>query len=667
MSDPKSRSSVEVLITGDFVLTMNPEDDRYAPGAVAVDGDTIVAVGAKEEILEAYTGREQVDCGHAIVMPGLINTHGHAPMTMLRALADDLRLDVWLMGYMMPVENEFVTPHFCWLGTQLAAAEMIRSGTTTFMDMYYFEEAVADAAVQAGLRAVCAQSLLRHPTPDATSYDEGLERARNYLVSWQDHPLIVPALAPHAPYTTTPELLEAAVTMALEFDAPLHIHVAETAQEVAEHRRQYGMPPVPWLKKLGVFETRATIAHAVHIDEGEIRTLKHYNVGVAHNPSSNMKLASGAAPVAKMLTAGLNVGIGTDGAASNNDLDMIEEIRLASFLAKLDTMDPTALPAQRIITMATRMGAQAMHIADIAGSLEPGLRADLISVSLDDVRHTPPYRRDPHSLYARLVYASHQEDVQDVMVNGRWLMRDRTLLTVDVEAIQQEAHTLAHRIDRFLIQREESVLSKLVAIGGIAQRRSFEVQVKIKQEDLESLESQLRDLSQVRFLRGSERTQYDTYFIFDDSAGSRLRYREDEVTDLEAGAISDLIYRLTLMTMIKEREFENSILLSRSRFDAPADRSLRFYREYFQPERMVEVHKSRRRFHIRYGGTDFALNFDRILKPPLGGSFLEIKSRTWSRQDAERKAALMSELLERLSIPETALVKAEYLDLATRD
>jgi 5-methylthioadenosine/S-adenosylhomocysteine deaminase len=252
------------------------------------------------------------------------------------------------------------------------------------------------------------------------------------------------------------------------------------------------------------------------------------------------------------------------------------------------------------------------------------------------------------------------------MVNGRWLMRDRVLLTLDVEAIQKEAHTLAHRIDSFLIQREESVLSKLVAIGGIAQRRSFEVQVKIRQEDLESLEDELRNLTQVRFLRGSKRTQYDTYFIFDDSAGSRLRYREDEVIDLEAGDITDLIYRLTLMTMIKEREFENSILLSRSRFDAPADRSLRFYREYFQPARIVEVHKSRRRFHIRYGGTDFALNFDRVLKPPLGGSFLEIKSRTWSRQDAERKAALISELLDRLSIDESALVKAEYLDLATQ-
>ena len=666
MSDQGSRQSVDTLITADFVLTMNADDDRYAPGAVAVEGDAIVAVGSRDDLLERYSGRERVDCGRAVVMPGLINTHGHAPMTLLRALADDLRLDVWLMGYVMPVENEFVTPHFCWLGTQLAAAEMIRSGTTTFMDMYYFEEAVADAAVQAGLRAVCAQSLLRHPTPDASSYEEGLERARDYLVRWQDHPLIVPALAPHAPYTTTPELLEAAVTMALEFDAPLHIHVAETAQEVEDHRRQHGMPPVPWLKKLGVFETRATVAHAVHIDDGEMRTLKHYNVGIAHNPSSNMKLASGVAPVSKMLATGLNVGIGTDGAASNNDLDMVEEIRLASFLAKLDTMNPTTLPAKRVVTMATRMGAQAMHIDGITGSLKPGRRADLIAISLDNVRHTPPFERDPNSLYSRLVYAAHQEDVRDVMVNGRWLMRDRTLLTVDVTALREEAHALAQRIDRFLIQREESVLSKLVAIGGIAQRRSFEVQVKIKQDDLKALEAELRDLPEVRFLRGSERTQYDTYFIFDDANGSRLRYREDEVTDLEAGSISDLIYRLTLMTMIKEREFENSILLSRSRFDAPADRSLRFYREYFKPERIVEVHKARRRFHIRYDGTDFALNFDRILKPPLGGSYLEIKSRTWSRQDADRKAALISELLELLDIPESSLVKAEYLDLARR-
>jgi 5-methylthioadenosine/S-adenosylhomocysteine deaminase len=379
-----------------------------------------------------------------------------------------------------------------------------------------------------------------------------------------------------------------------------------------------------------------------------------------------MKLASGIAPVVQMLRMGLNVGIGTDGAASNNDLDMIEEIRIASFLGKVATMDPTALPARTIIAMATSMGARALHIEAITGSLEPGKRADIIAVAMNTVRHLPRFRRDPDSLYAQLLYASHREDVRDVMVNGAWVMRDHRLLTVDVEALKEEANDLARKVDHFLIQREESVLSKLIAIGGVAQERSFEVQVKIKNVDLEVLERQLRASPEVRFLRGSERNQYDTYFLFDDRWGSRLRYREDEVMGLESGEITDLIYRLTLTNMAKEREFENSVLLSRSRFDAPATRSLRFYREYFAPDKVVEVHKFRRRFHIRYGGTDFALNFDRILKPEDvdNAAFLEIKSRTWSRQDAERKAALIGDLLDLLEVPQSALVKAEYLDLA---
>ena len=667
MNDQQERAAVDLVITANTVITMNADYDIHTPGAVAVTGETITAVGPLEEVLAAYQPRSRVDCGNAVVMPGLVNTHGHAPMVLLRSLADDLRLDVWLIGYMMPVESEFVTPRFCWLGTQLAAAEMIRSGTTTFMDMYYFEEAIADATVQVGLRAVCAQSVLKYPTPDAASYEEGLERARDYIARWHDHPLIVPAIAPHAPYTVTPELLQAAVEIALEFDVPLHIHVAEMAQEVEEHRKQYGVTPVPWLERQGVFETKATAAHCVHVDDQDIQILLQHGVGVAHNPSSNTKLASGIAPIARMLSAGLNVGIGTDGAGSNNDLDMIEEMRLASFLGKVATMDPTALPARTTLAMATIIGARALHLDHLIGSLEPGKRADLISISTEDIRHQPAFNRDQGGIYSRLVYAAHQEDVRDVMVNGVWLMRDRELLTVDTESLRVEVEELAGKIDSFLIQREESVLSKLVAIHGVAQERSFEVQVKIKEANLAALEARLRATPEVRFLRGSTRRQYDTYFIFDDEWESRLRYREDEIIDPASEEILDVIYRLTLTGKAKEREFENSVLLSRSRFDARATRSLRFYREYFKPDRITEIHKLRRRFHIRYGGTDFALNFDRILKPADGGNFLEIKSRTWSQQDAERKAALISELLTLLEVSSEALVKAEYTELAMMD
>jgi 5-methylthioadenosine/S-adenosylhomocysteine deaminase len=430
------------------------------------------------------------------------------------------------------------------------------------------------------------------------------------------------------------------------------------------------MPPVPWLKKLGVFEAKVTAAHCVHVDEGEILTLEHHAVGIAHNPSSNMKLASGIAPVSRMLEVGLDVGIGTDGVASNNDLDMIEEMRLASFLGKVSKMDPTTLPARKVLEMGTRMGARALHIDKVTGSLEVGKRADLIAITMDDVRHTPMFQREEDSVYSRILYAAHQEDVRDVMVNGVWLMRDRELLTVEVSTLREEANRMAGKIDQFLIQREESVLSKLIAIGGVAQEKSFEVQVKIRaastdtKVDLEALEARLRSLPEVRFLRNSARNQYDTYFIFDDQWGSRLRYREDEVLDPQTGQVTDVIYRLTLTSFAKEREFGNSILLSRSRFDAQATRSLRFYREYFKPDDSISVHKHRRRFHIRYGGTDLAVNLDAIERPAEGGTFLEIKSRTWSMQDAERKAALISELLERLEVPESALVKAEYLDLA---
>jgi 5-methylthioadenosine/S-adenosylhomocysteine deaminase len=370
-----------------------------------------------------------------------------------------------------------------------------------------------------------------------------------------------------------------------------------------------------------------------------------------------------------MLEVGLDVGIGTDGVASNNDLDMIEEMRLASFLGKVSTMDPTKLPARKVIEMATRMGAKALHIDGLTGSLEVGKRADLIAITMDDVRHTPMFKREEDSVYSRILYAAHQEDVRHVMVNGNWVMRNRELLTVDVPTLRDEANRIAEKIDQFLIQREESVLSKLIAIGGVAQEKSFEVQVKVRaltspaDVDLDVLEQRLRELSEVRFLRDSARNQYDTYFLFDDQWGSRLRYREDEIVDPRSKQVLDVIYRLTLTNLAKEREFKNSILLSRSRFDAPATRSLRFYREYFKPDDSVEVHKHRRRFHIRYGGTDLAVNFDHIQRPADGGTFLEIKSRTWSAQDAERKAALISELLQRLDVPESALVKAEYLDL----
>jgi 5-methylthioadenosine/S-adenosylhomocysteine deaminase len=655
-------TEVDVILTGGSVATMNDDFELFTPGAVAVRAGLIQAVGPADQVGATYTADDVVDCSGCAVIPGLINAHTHASMTLLRGVADDLRLDVWLMGYMMPVEQAFVRPDFCWLGTQLACAEMIRSGTTCFADMYYYEEAVADAVAQAGLRAICAETVLRFPTPDALSYDEGLEHARDFIMRWKGHPLIMPAVGPHAPYTTTAELLRACAQMALEFDVPLHIHIAETAQEVEEHRDEYGMPMVPWVKKQGILEAKVTAAHCVHLDEGEMHTLLHHGVGVAHNPTSNLKLASGFAPVVHMLELGLNVGIGTDGPASNNDLDMWEEMRLAALLAKGVTANPTALPARQALAMATIGGARALHVSETIGSFEPGKRADIDVVDLCTLHNTPRFARDPEALYAQLVYATKGSDVRDVMCQGRWLMRDRKLLTLDEQVLESEAAAVARKIDTFLIHREESVLSKLLAIGHVAQAKTFEVQVKVHLADEVPLES-LLGRSEVAILKPSLRRQYDTYFLFDDPYRSRLRYREDELLD-EGGQVQDVLYRLTLISETKEREYARSVLLSRSRFDAPATRSLRFYREYFKPVAEVTVHKQRRRYRVRYGGTDFAINLDQPVQLGWPGVFLEIKSRTWSRQDAERKAELIGELLGLLQVQEPELVREEYVELA---
>ena len=655
-------TEVDTILTGGSVATMNDDFALFTSGAVAVRDGIIEGVGPADQIAAVYTADEVVDCSGCAVIPGLINAHTHAPMTLLRGLADDLRLDVWLMGYIMPVEREFVRPDFCWLGTQLACAEMIRSGITCFADMYYYEETVADAAAQAGIRAVCAETVLKFPTPDALSYDEGLEHARDFIMRWKGHPLITPAVGPHTPYTTTAELLQACAQLALEFDVPLHIHIAETSQEVEEHRAEYGMPMVPWVKKQGVFEAKVTAAHCVHLDEGEMHTLLHYGVGVAHNPTSNLKLASGIAPVVRMLELGLNVGIGTDGPASNNDLDMWEEMRLAALLAKGATSDPTALPARQALAMATIGGARALHMDEFVGSLEPGKRADVTVVDMCNTHNTPKFSRDREALYAQLVYAAKGSDVRDVMCHGQWLMRERRLLTLDEQALGAEAASIARKIDTFLIQREESVLSKLLVISQVAQEKTFEVQVKVLLTDAAPIES-LLDGPEILVLKPSLRRQYDTYFLFDDPYHSRIRYREDELLN-EDGQVQDVFYRLTLTGETKEREYVRSVLLSRSRFDAPATRSLRFYREYFQPVAEVAVHKERRRYHVRYGGTDFAVNLDRLTKPELPVVFLEIKSRTWSRQDAERKAELIGELLELLHVQERDLVRPEYVEVA---
>jgi 5-methylthioadenosine/S-adenosylhomocysteine deaminase len=652
--------NVDLIIRNVEILTMDQDFNVYNPGALAIDGATIQAVGPEAEILREFSAPVIHDGKGRILMPGFVNAHTHVPMALLRGLADDLRLDVWLMGYMMPVEREFVSPDFVRLGTQLACAEMIRSGITSFADMYYFEEEVAKATAGIGMRAVCSQTVLKFPTPDAQFFEGSLEMSRDFISRWKNHELIVPSVAPHAPYTCTPEILRATAALAAEFDVPLHIHLAETVIEVENMRRENRMPVIPYVKKQNLFDAKVLAAHCVHVDDGEIHTLLHSGAGVAHNPSSNLKLASGVAPVKRMLEIGLNVGIGTDGPASNNDLDMFEEMRLTSFLQKVSSGDPTALPARTTLLMATRLGAQAMHIGHLTGSLEHGKRADLILIDIDPLHNSPRFRHDPNGSYAQIVYAAKATDVKDVMVNGKWLMREQKILGLNENDLLLQSREYAKKIDQFLIKRESSVLSKLIAIGGTSEEESFEIQLKVRVENPSLLINKLLD-SDIEILRKRHYREYDIYFFFADLDQGILRYREDEFID-ESEKIEQVRSRLTLIGPTSEDKFEQEVLLSRSRYLAPATQSPRFYREYFKPNLEKEIEKDRVRYLVRYNDVEFFINFDHILKPDIG-HFIEVKSRTWSRQDAEMKSRMITELIEFLGADLDEATSDDYIEM----
>jgi len=651
---------VSLIIKNASILTIDDSYSIFNPGAIAIQNDIIEAVGDESEILSSYSAKEVLDANGKVLMPGLINAHTHVPMTLLRGLADDLRLDVWLLGYMMPVEREYVTPEFVQLGTKLACGEMIRSGITCFCDMYYFEDDVAEATAEVGMRAICSESILKFPTPDAASYDESIAYSKIFIEKWKNHPLIIPSIAPHAPYTCTPEIIKKSKDIAIHYDIPLHIHLAETQQEVENVVKEHGMPVIPYMDKLALFDAKVIAAHCVHIDPGEIRLLKKRNAGVAHNPSSNLKLASGFSPVKQMIDIGINVGIGTDGPASNNDLDMFEEIRLTTFLAKGSSGDPTALPAKTTVAMATRIGAKALHIEDITGSLTPGKRADLILIDISKIHNSPNFRHLPDSLYSQVVYAAKAHDVSDVMVNGKWLMKDHHLLTLDEENLMKQGQEYAKHIDTFLFQRESSVLSKLVAIGGTMEEESFEVQLKIKIDNPGAIIEMITN-SNLPIVRKRHYHEYDTYFYFDDPDQGKLRYREDHFIS-EKNEVVNLRQRLTLLGENVKKHIPQEVMLSRSRFFAPATQSLRFYKEYFNPSNTLEIEKDRKRYLVSYKDTEFFINVDSFIVPDLG-TYLEIKSRTWSRKDAENKSELALELMKILNLHNKPTITRDYIDL----
>lgn len=652
--------SIDTLLVGGTVVTMNAQFDVYRDGAVAVHSGVILAVGDRESVLQNFEAKEVIDCTNQYVLPGLVNAHTHVPMTLLRGLADDLRLDVWLMGYCMPTEREFVTPEFCQLGTQIACAEMIRSGVTAFADMYYYESDVAAATAAAGLRGVLGQTVLKFPSPDAATYEDSMAYVEKFIKEWKDHPLITPAVAPHAPYSTTSDILLECAQLAAANDVPLLIHIAETRLEVDDNLKNYGDTVVPYVKKSGLFNAKVLAAHCVHINAGEMNLLRDNHATVAHCPTSNLKLAAGIAQVQQMLDLRLTVGIGTDGPASNNDLDMFEEMRLAAVLAKTAANDPTALPARQALLMATRQGAEALFLGDKTGSLEVGKQADLITLDARPVHNMPQFHRDSDLVYSRIVYAGKSSDVRDVMCRGQWLMRDRLLLTIDEAHILQQAEIYASKVDAFLAVREQNILSKLLAIGGLEQSESFEVQAKAVLVNEMALEKLLHH-PEVQIIKDIHYRQYDTYFLFDDPEKGRVRYREDDSIS-EKGEVQSVRSRLTYTMPTREREFSSSVLLSHSRFISRADRPLRFYREYFQPTQEREVHKDRRRWHILYQDVLFYINVDQILKPSRAGSFIEIKSRTWSSIDAQNKANRIEEMLNILGISSADLLHEEYLE-----
>ena len=438
---PQGRRRATLVVTGGTVITMDAQRRVFSPGSVAIDGNTIVAVGSPQAVGARYAAAEAIVANGAVILPGLINTHGHAAMVMYRGLADDLALMDWLQKYIFPAEARTVSPEFVRVGTRLAALEMLQSGTTLHTDMYYFEEEVARATKEAGIRGVLGQTVIGFPVADAKTAAEGLARAERFMQAFQGDPLVVATVAPHSMYTVDAGSLKAARDLARKYGAPLLTHLAETAGEVTESMEQHKLSPAAYLESLGFWETPAVAAHGVHLSDADIAILLKHRVALSHNPESNMKLASGAAPVTKALKAGLTVGLGTDGAASNNDLDMFEAMRQAAFLHKLSERDPTAASAQTVLEMATIGGAAALGMAGRIGSLESGKFADLIVVSMGSARQTPMYNPVSH-----LVYATRGDDVRTVIVNGRIVMRDRRVLTLNPASVLADARRLAARV-----------------------------------------------------------------------------------------------------------------------------------------------------------------------------------------------------------------------------
>ena len=433
--------AASLVITGGTVLTVDDQRRVLSPGAVAIAGTDIVAVGTPAEIAARYTAAETIDATGQVVLPGLINTHTHAAMVLYRGLGNDLNLQDWLTKYIFPAEARTVSPEFVRAGTRLAALEMILGGTTTFVDMYYFEEEVAEAARQAGIRGVLGQTVIQFPVADAKTPEAALARARTFIAKYKDDALVTPAVAPHSIYTLSAATLQAADRLARDERVPLLIHLEETKKERDDAMAAHGMSPTAYLAKLGLLGPHLLGAHGVWLAPEDIALVAKAGASMSHNPESNMKLASGTAPVAGYLAAGVSLGLGTDGAASNNDLDMFEAMRQAAFLQKVVRNDPTAAPATQVLEMATRLGARAIGMGDTLGQLAVGRRADVIIVDT-----TRPHLQPMFDPVAQVVYAAKASDVRTTVIDGRIVMHERMVRTLDQRAVLAAAATMADRV-----------------------------------------------------------------------------------------------------------------------------------------------------------------------------------------------------------------------------
>jgi 5-methylthioadenosine/S-adenosylhomocysteine deaminase len=422
-------------------VTMDPQRRILDDGAIAISGDAIVAIGQSGLIAAAYEATKVIDARGALLLPGLINAHTHLPMSLFRGLAEDRSLQDWLQKFIFPAEARNVTPDFVTWATKLSLLEMLRGGTTTVADMYYFEDEIAQTLKEAGMRGVMGETIIGFPAPDNKTAEAAFAYTEKFLTHWKNDPLITAAVAPHSIYTCSEKLLKDAASLARAYHAPILIHLAEAPYEMEVSRREHGLSPVQYLARIGVLGADLTGAHCVWIDQADIQTLAHYRVGCSNNPSSNMKSAAGLSPVPEMLAAGVPVGIGSDGAASNNDQDMFREMDLAAKLQKFSRMDPTALPAEETVAMATIIGARALHIDKQTGSLEIGKKADIIVVDTTAPHGTPIY-----NAYAQIVYSLKDTDVRTSIINGRLVMEDRKILTLDEAAIFAKVAQLKQQV-----------------------------------------------------------------------------------------------------------------------------------------------------------------------------------------------------------------------------